>query len=141
MRTTGRFGRVLLTCFACIAVSLAAVHFGAVTAAAEALLPEASAPAVTTLWAVEDAYVCSGAPTSNFDSVYYLLVGTGMCWNEGEVQGDLRSLVRFDLSELPAGVIESASLGLYQVSSIGEPAARGISVSRVTSGWSEGSVT
>jgi hypothetical protein len=142
MRTTGRFGRLLLTCFACTAVSLA-VHFGAATAVAEALLPEASAPATTiTVYPSQDAYVCSGSPATA-PSNLGLWVGFGTCWG-GEEWGDLWSLVQFNLPTYPAGqVLVSAQLQLYQATSLqdGAPGSRPIGVYAATASWSATTVT
>ena len=90
----------------------------------------------------QDATVLQGAPTVNFGSTTDMWVGYDHC--EGpEGLKISRSLVRFDLTSIPAGAsIEDATLYLRLVNScdIGERT-HTATVYRTTSDWSSSSVT
>jgi len=80
---------------------------------------------------VADAYVWASAPdyTGNWEELYTGMYDTGR----------KRSLLRFDLAGIPAGVtVNSATFSLYQ---IGGPAGRTVNLYRITAPWSETSVT
>ncbi len=92
------------------------------------------------LYPVADATVLEGYPTSNFGSTTDMWVGYDHCEVSGKVT---RSLLRFDLSAIPAGTsISSARLYLNLVNScdIGERT-HTATVYRVSSTWSAGTVT
>jgi hypothetical protein len=84
--------------------------------------------------AVEDATLWQSAPTWNDGASARISAGTS------ESGGYSRSLVRFDLSAVPAGAtVVSADLSLMQVYKNGPSAA--IDVLRATAPWAEGTVT
>ncbi len=129
-----------------ILLTLAGLSLQPVAGSAPAELRASTGPAIhepatvqtsVTLNAVADASVYSTAPGSNFGgddtlTVSYVSIDT--------VQ-EAVSLVKFDLSSLPAGaVIDSAQLQLYLTSSAG---ANPVSIAAyyVTSAWSEYGVT
>jgi len=94
-----------------------------------------------TLYSVADACVMEGRPTYNFGSTSDMWVGyDDYLEPDGRI---VRSLVRFDLSSIPAGAtINSATLRLYLVGSWDYPGkTRTITTYRTGSSWSESSVT
>ncbi len=95
----------------------------------------------TKLYPVADATVLQGYSGTNFGAVLDMWVGYDNCLSPtGKIS---RSLVRFDLSAIPAGTsISSARLYLYLTNScdIGERT-HTATVYRITSSWSEGTVT
>ncbi|MFI9811388.1 DNRLRE domain-containing protein [Saccharothrix variisporea] len=90
-------------------------------------------PTVTT---GQDVQIWSDTPDRNDGSSYQLSVGT-------DPWGKARSLVKFDTSVVPAGTaLTSAKLRLYYDSELHTGANSNVhEVRRVTSGWSEDSVT
>lgn len=103
------------------------------SAAAEPTVDTQSLPVVV-LQAVADATLNQNHPSTNYGSTITLPVG----FNTNNTL--YRSLVRFDLSSIPANAtINKATLSLYQVGSSGVPLA--IRVYRSTKTWSEGTVT
>ncbi|MCX7682095.1 MAG: DNRLRE domain-containing protein [Anaerolineae bacterium] len=98
-------------------------------------------PSTTTFYAVADAMVLSGYPTTNYGGRADMWAGYDDWLNpDGKVA---RSLARFDLSAIPAGTpIGRATLWLYLYASYDpKNASRIIAVYRVTSSWTEGGVT
>ncbi len=98
-------------------------------------------PRTVTLYSVADACVMEGRPTYNFGSTVDMWVGyDDYLEPDGKI---VRSLVRFDLSSIPAGAtINSATLRLYLVNSWDYPGkTRTITTYRASSYWSESSVT
>lgn len=92
------------------------------------------------LYPAADATVLEGYPTSNLGSTTDMWVGYDHCEDNGKTA---RSLLRFDLSTIPAGTsISSARLYLNLVDScdIGERT-HTATVYRVSSAWSAGTVT
>lgn len=89
-----------------------------------------------TLNPTADTFVASSAATTNFSAEAELVVGL-----ERTVAGiDVHSLVRFDLSALPAGaIINRAELRLWQTSTDG--AAWTVNLNRITQDWSATAVT
>ncbi len=92
-------------------------------------------------YAVADTMVMAGYPTRNYGSDKEMWAGYDT-WLSPDGK-NVRSLVRFDLSAIPSGTpISQARLYLYLSSSYDPPgASRIIAVYRVTSWWTEGSVT
>lgn len=94
-------------------------------------------PTTRTFYSVADTMVQSGYPTTNY--------GNSSIMRAGYYTGTrvMQSLARFDLSGIPAGMpIGQARLYLYLGSSQDSPGdSRVIAVYRVTSSWTEGSVT
>jgi hypothetical protein len=107
-----------------------------------------SAVTTTTLYAVADGYICSGSPYTNFHVApypygAYLAVGFGQCLG-GDTSGEMRSLIKFDLSSIPSGhLIRSASLELYLngAGGAGVSAPSPIALRRMRNDWSETGVT
>jgi len=94
-----------------------------------------------TLYSVADACVMEGRSSYNFGSTTDMWVGYDDYLDpDGKI---VRSLVRFDLSSIPAGAtINSATLRLYLVGSWDYPGkTRTITTYRTSSSWSEPSVT
>lgn len=84
--------------------------------------------ASTTLYAATDAYVNQNAPNTSYGSA------TNLSVSKDEFLQETRTLVRFDLSSLPAGsIINSASLQLWLRSAdFGSPV---LKVRRVSEAW------
>jgi hypothetical protein len=94
-----------------------------------------------TLFAVEDAMVRQGYPTTNAGNRVDMWAGYDDYMNpDGQI---VRSLIKFDLSDVPAGVsISSASLNVRLYNSWDYPGrSRTITTYRIGSSWSESSVT
>lgn len=93
---------------------------------------------------VADAFIDSGYPTANYGTATTLLVGAdltcpGAASPQGVSQG--RSLLRFDLSGIPAGqIIDNATLELYLRYSTGD-AVNTTFLRGVKDTWVEGTVT
>jgi predicted secreted protein len=103
--------------------------------------PPSPPPPPNTFYAVADSCVLQGYPTVNFGDTMDMWVGYDDYLNpDGKIA---RSLIRFNLSAIPAGTpIDSAVLGLYLVSSWDFPGeTRTITTYRITSAWSESKVT
>jgi len=81
---------------------------------------------------VEDSYINQASPTTNYGSNTALAIGSYGTSNK-------RSLLRFDLSSIPAGsTINSATLWLYYYGRSGtDPVGRTYRANRLTSGWIE----
>jgi hypothetical protein len=103
--------------------------------------PPIGALAQQTFYAVADATVLQGYPTQNLGNTTDMWAG----YDENlEPDGQIaRSLVRFDLASLPPHQsITTATLRVYLVTSWDYPnTSRSVTTYRVTSSWSEGSVT
>jgi hypothetical protein len=93
----------------------------------------------TKLYAVADATVLSGAPGTNFGSAGDMWVGYDLCYG-GKTS---RSLIRFDVSDIPAGTsISQAKLYLRHVNSCYRNAGSYlVTTYRATNSWSSSSVT
>ena len=94
-----------------------------------------------TLYPIADATVLEGYPNVNLGSTTDMWAGYDVCLDpDGEIA---RSLIRFDVSSLPANVcIGKATLRVRLVTSCDyEGASRTITTYRITSSWSESSVT
>lgn len=90
-----------------------------------------------TLYAVADATVKSWQPNTNFGGEHYLRLS----YSTGDVMTEEVTLVRFDLTSLPAdAIIDSATLELYLVGAAGDNP-KSIAAYRVTSAWAENMVT
>jgi hypothetical protein len=94
-----------------------------------------------TFYSIADATVLEGYPSVNLGNTSDMWAGYDVCLNpDGEIA---RSLIRFDISSLPTNhsIIE-ATLRVRLVNSCDyEGASRRITTYRITSSWSEGSVT
>jgi hypothetical protein len=93
-----------------------------------------SAPQTTdTFTAVADSYVSQGSPAQNYGADTQLVVGY-------EAANHRRSLLRFDISGIPAGqIITNATLRAY-VMDISEGGAT-VDLRRIDASWNEGAVT
>jgi hypothetical protein len=94
-----------------------------------------------TFYPIADATVLEGYPNVNLGNTSDMWAGYDVCLNpDGEIA---RSLIRFDISSLPASdYIAEATLRIRLVSSCDyEGASRRIRTYRTTSSWSESSVT
>jgi C1A family cysteine protease len=91
------------------------------------------------LYAVADATVLSGAPGTNFGSATDMWVGYDLCYG-GKTS---RSLIRFDVSDIPAGTsISQAKMYLRLVNSCYRNAGSyTVTTYRAKSSWSSSSVT
>jgi hypothetical protein len=87
-----------------------------------------------TLYAVADATVRSAQPNTNFGGEHYLAISF-------EAPNEEITLLRFDLGSIPANaVIDSAVMELYLFYAAGQ-SPKSLATYRVTSSWSEYSVT
>jgi hypothetical protein len=94
-----------------------------------------------TFYAIADATVLEGYPSVNLGDTADMWAGYDVCLDPyGEIA---RALVRFDVSTLPANIcIKEATLRVRLVSSCDSAgASRTIRTYRITSSWSESSVT
>ncbi|MFI4882242.1 MAG: DNRLRE domain-containing protein [Phycisphaerales bacterium JB064] len=110
----------------------------ATTAIALSLLTAGVATAQETRVALEDTYVESSMPATNFGASEELAAGKGSFWGLGFA----RTYLKFDLSDvIEPDAIESATLRIYQHRT--EPAAGGLGddVFALLSDWDAGSVT
>jgi uncharacterized repeat protein (TIGR01451 family) len=99
------------------------------------------APLAGTLYTVGDACVLQGYPGTNFGSTADMWAGYDEYLNpDGMI---VRSMIQFNTSAIPAGTtINSAILQVYLVGSYDFPStARTITTYRISSNWSESSVT
>jgi len=106
-------------------------------AVAQSLAADRTFASSMTFYAVADATVRSAQPNTNFGNEHYLEV------SYNTIEGPMEEvvLVRFDLSALPANaVIDSAVMELYLVYAAGENP-KSLGIYRVTSAWSESTVT
>lgn len=104
-----------------------------VSAASEPTAHTQNLPVIV-LEASADAHLSAAHPTVNYGSTNTLPVG----FNTDNTLH--RSLVRFDLSSIPANAtINKATLSLYQVGSAG--VGLGVRVNRATKSWTENTVT
>lgn len=107
--------RVMLTSLASAAVILAVAGGTAMPPFGEAgsgvvLLAPTPSPTTVTFGAVANAYVDNGAPTTNYGDSAHPFASL-----YGEFSNVRQTLVRFDLSSIPANAsVQSARLRLYQ---------------------------
>jgi len=134
-----RFGKYLLIALIVISGTLFAIWTipPTATAAPEAL--SALAPAASLkLVPVADAYVSSREPTINFGAAEELYI---VADSSGDLTTIANTLLRFDLSDLPAGaIIERATLLMHQRKAENE-SPWPLTISRVTQSWGERTVT
>jgi len=105
------------------------------------VMKPASPPPPSTLYSVGDACVLQGYPGNNLGSTVDMWVGYDDYLNpDGMIA---RSMIQFNISTIPAGAtISSAVLQVYLVGSYDFPStARTITTYRISSSWSESSVT
>ncbi len=98
-------------------------------------------PPPTTFHSVGDACILQGYPTMNAGDTNDMWAGYDDYLNpDGQI---VRSLIRFDVSAIPAGTpIDSAVLRVYLVNSYDYPGrSRTITTYRISSSWSESGVT
>jgi uncharacterized repeat protein (TIGR01451 family) len=98
-------------------------------------------PPPNTFYSVGDACILQGYATTNFGNTTDMWAGYDDYLNpDGRIA---RSLIQFDVSAIPAGTsIDSAVLRVYLVSSYDYPGkSRTITTYRISSSWSESSVT
>ena len=143
MCTRSRIGRVLLLV---VAVSLAGAKVPAparaagVPPAADRMDPASISVTSTTVTPSADAFVCEVWPNDNYGAVNALIVGYGICPGS-ESGGEMRSLIKFDLSSIPSGhVIQSASLQL-RLSQYEGAGVSTVALRRMRKDWSESTVT
>ncbi|MEI6948301.1 Ig-like domain-containing protein [Paraflavisolibacter sp. H34] len=91
----------------------------------------AGAPGSVALGAQRDTYLSLNDNNKNFGACTSLLV-------DGESSKKLRSLLRFDLSSLPAGMVITGATLKMQLTSAQSSTAYDISAHRVTAAWEEG---
>ncbi len=96
--------------------------------------PELASPQESvTLYAVADATVKSRQPNSNFGNEHTL----GLSYSTGDVMAEEATLVRFDLSGLPAdAIIDLAVVELHLVAAAGDNP-KSIAAYYVTGAWAE----
>ncbi|MDG4822020.1 DNRLRE domain-containing protein [Asanoa sp. WMMD1127] len=91
----------------------------------------------------QDAMINSYEPTTNYDSLWRLSVGTNQV--NTTTKATFRSLVKFPMTEVPAGTkLDSAQLKLYfdqTMVNANDPDTVPIQAHRVTANWAENTVT
>lgn len=104
--------------------------------------PVAGLAASTTLYPVADTWVNYMLPAGNYGTATLLEIGSEECPGR-EFPDRGRTLIRFDLSAIPAGqAIQSASLQLYlRYAYSGGASTNRIALHRITSSWTETGVT
>jgi hypothetical protein len=137
----------ILTVIAALAIFMASIGIHQPTRADQsslafgagraAIQPSNETQATATFYAVADATVRSTQPNTNFGGEHYLAVSYYYDeWADEEI-----TLLRFNLDSLPANaVIDSAVMELYLFYAAGQ-SPKSLATYRVTSSWSEYSVT
>ena len=137
MSATRKMIVVISVC--CVILVFLVIQTGPTSAANVRLNPAAPSSSLT-LIATQDAYIDQSLPTTNFGADPSLLVGLSQLPTGAPYE--LRTLVGFDLSALPAGAtLLAAKLQLYQIAASGS-ISYSIYPDRVTRpAWSEATVT